>query len=107
MTWENFNEATKDFFLEQAAAYEDKMWATLTQATEEADNCNTGREPCTLGKIAQTTIIPVADEDSAAHKELVETAVLAGWAGRCGAECAREWNETVGAELGLLAPIPN
>jgi hypothetical protein len=38
------------------------------------------------------------------HKKLVEGAVLAGWAKRCGAECAREWNETVGKVLGLKAP---
>lgn len=106
-TWESFNQVTKDFFLEQAAAYEDKMWATLTKATEEADNCNTGKQPCTLGKMADTTIVPVAAADSAAHKELVETAVLKGWATRCGAECTTEWNATVGAALGLKAPVPN
>jgi hypothetical protein len=32
--------------------------------------------------------------------------VLAGWAKRCGAECAKEWNETVGKTLGLQAPTP-
>ena len=34
----------------------------------------------------------------------VEGAVLAGWAKRCGVECAKEWNETVGKLLGLKAP---
>ena len=29
--------------------------------------------------------------------------VLAGWAKRCGAECAGEWNNTVGKVLGLKA----
>jgi hypothetical protein len=33
--------------------------------------------------------------------------VLAGWAKRCGAECAKEWNETVGKALGLKAPTPD
>jgi hypothetical protein len=32
--------------------------------------------------------------------------VLAGWAKRCGAECAKEWNDTVGKTLGLKAPTP-
>jgi hypothetical protein len=30
--------------------------------------------------------------------------VLAGWAKRCGAACAKEWNDTVGKALGLNAP---
>src|SRR5438477_11180047 len=30
--------------------------------------------------------------------------VVAGWAKRCGAECAAEWNGTVGQTLGLRAP---
>ena len=38
------------------------------------------------------------------HKQLVEGAVLAGWAKRCGRECAAEWNNTVGKTLGLTAP---
>jgi hypothetical protein len=38
------------------------------------------------------------------HKKLVEGAVLAGWAKRCGKECAAEWNNTVGKALGLKAP---
>ena len=42
--------------------------------------------------------------EAEAHKKLVEGAVLAGWAKRCGAECAKEWNETVGKALGLTAP---
>ena len=39
-------------------------------------------------------------EEAETHKKLVEGAVLAGWAKRCGAECAKEWNETVGKALG-------
>ena len=35
------------------------------------------------------------------HKKLVEGAVLAGWAKRCGGECAAEWNNTVGKALNL------
>ena len=106
-TWENFDEATKAFMLEQAAAYEDKMWETIDKLVAEADACNTGEGACELGKVASSTLAPVADSDSAKHKEIVETAVLKGWADRCGAECAKEWNETVGAELGLEAPVPN
>jgi TRAP-type transport system periplasmic protein len=105
-SWNRLDPKLKGFLTEQIKVYEDKMWDTLRTTTAEADNCNTGKQPCTMGKLAQTTIVPVKPEEAETHKKLVEGAVLAGWAKRCGAECAKEWNETVGKTLGLKAPTP-
>ena len=103
-TWRRLDPKVQSFMLEQVKAYEDKMWATIKTTTGEAINCNTGQQPCTMGKLAKSTIVAVKPEEADAHRKLVEGAVLAGWAKRCGAECAREWNETVGKALGLKAP---
>src|SRR5690606_13959143 len=103
-TWNRIDDKTKEFLEEQFKAYEDKMWDTLKAATEEADNCNTNKQPCELGKLANIKLVQVSSADADAHKKLVEGAVLAGWAKRCGAECAEEWNATVGKTLGLTAP---
>src|SRR3989440_3191738 len=105
-TWNRLDNKTQAFLAEQFKAYEDKMWATIKTTTSEADNCNTGKQPCTMGKLAKTTIVAVKPEEAETHKKLVEGAVLAGWAKRCGAECAKERNETVGKGLGLKAPTP-
>lgn len=105
-TWESFDEPTKAFIEAEMAKYEDKMWDTIKRLVAEADACNTGEGACELGKKASSILVPIAESDSAAHKELVETAVLKGWAERCGAECTKEWNETVGKSLGLEAPVP-
>ncbi|MGQ9694809.1 MAG: TRAP transporter substrate-binding protein [Thermodesulfobacteriota bacterium] len=104
-TWKRIDKKTQEFLLQQFKAFEDKMWRTHKMAMEEADNCNTGKQPCTLGKPAKMVIVPVKPEEAEIHKKLVEEAVLAGWAKRCGAECAAEWNETVGKVLGLKAPV--
>jgi TRAP-type C4-dicarboxylate transport system substrate-binding protein len=104
--WKKLDPKTQAFMLERAKAYEDQMWKTVTTTTAEADNCNTGKQPCTMGKLAKTTIVPVKPQEMDTYKKLVEGAVLAGWAKRCGAECAKEWNDTVGKALGLKAPIP-
>jgi TRAP-type C4-dicarboxylate transport system substrate-binding protein len=105
-TWKRLDPKVQAFMLEQVKAYEDKMWATIKTTTGEAINCNTGQQPCTMGKLAKSTIVAVKPEEAEMHKKLVEGAVLAGWAKRCGAECAKEWNETVGKALGLKAPTP-
>jgi len=104
-SWKRLDPRVQSFLLEQFKAFEDRMWRTQRQAMAEADNCNTNKQPCTLGKPANMTIVPVKPEEAQMHKELVEGAVLAGWAKRCGPECAREWNETVGKVLGLKAPV--
>src|SRR5712692_8850181 len=103
-TWNRLDKRVQNFLLEQVKTYENKMWGTLKKATAEADNCNTGKQPCTMGKLANITIVPVKPAEAETHKKLVESAVLAGWAKRCGAECAAEWNNTVGRTLGLRAP---
>ena len=104
-TWKRLDNKTQDFMQKQFNAYEDKMWNTLKKASMEADNCNTSKQPCTMGKLANITIVPVKPAEAEQHKKLVEGAVLAGWAKRCGNECAKEWNATVGKVVGLQAPV--
>jgi TRAP-type C4-dicarboxylate transport system substrate-binding protein len=103
--WDRLDPRVKTFLLEQFKYFEDEMWNLNRKATAEAENCNTNKQPCTLGKPANMTIVPVKPEELQLHKNLVEGAVLAGWAKRCGPDCVKEWNETVGKTLGLTAPV--
>lgn len=104
-TWNRLDPKVQAFMIEETKKYEDKMWATIKKATSEADNCNTGKQPCTLGKLGNVDLIQVSAAEAETHKKLVEGAVLAGWAKRCGPACAKEWNDTVGKALGLSAPV--
>ena len=105
-TWKRLDPEVQAFFLKQVKSYEDKMWTTIKTTTAEAANCNTGVQPCTMGKLAKSTIVPVKPEEEETHKKLVEGVVLANWAKRCGAQCAKEWNDSVGKVLALRAPAP-
>src|SRR5213592_4325106 len=62
-TWNRLDPKVRQFLLEQTKAYENKMWETIKTTTSEADNCNTGKQPCTMGKLAKTTIVPVKPEE--------------------------------------------
>ncbi|ROP81130.1 TRAP-type C4-dicarboxylate transport system substrate-binding protein [Stella humosa] len=104
-TWNRLDPKVQAFLTAQFKTYEDKMWGTIKEAMSQADNCNTNKQPCTLGKPANITIVAVKPAEAETHKKLVEGAVLANWAKRCGAECVKEWNETVGKALGLKAPV--
>jgi TRAP-type C4-dicarboxylate transport system substrate-binding protein len=102
--WNKMPPSIKTFFEAQFKIFEDKMWDTISAATAQAENCNFGRQPCTMGKMANMTLSPISASDKDRYKAMVEGSVLRNWAKRCGAECAKSWNETVGKALGLQAP---
>ena len=103
--WNSFTPEMQEFVLEAFAVLEDNLWATAEQSTNEADNCNTGRDPCTLGRKANMTIVEVTEADQVVHKDLMENVVLVEWGKRCGRDCAAEWNDTIGPVVGLQIPL--
>jgi len=103
--WKSWPEEVRQFFTEQFDRFEDKMWATAAKAVADAENCNFGKEPCELGKMAHMELVPVSAADREKHKELMQDVVLVEWGRRCGKDCAAEWNDTVGQVVGLEIPL--
>jgi len=103
--WAKYPPEVQKFFLEQFDSFEDKMWATVATATSEGETCNVNKQPCTIGKLVNMTIVPVAEKDQALRKELMESTVLVNWGKRCGKACVEEWNGTVGKVVGLQIPV--
>jgi TRAP-type C4-dicarboxylate transport system substrate-binding protein len=104
-SWNNFPPEVQAFFTEQFEQFEDKMWDTAAKAVADAENCNFGKEPCELGKMASMTLVPISEADKQKHAQMMQDVVLVEWARRCGKECATEWNETVGQAVGLEIPL--
>ena len=103
-TWKRLDPKLQAFFLAEMPKYENKYWAYMEAATNEADNCNFSRGTCTMAKSVKLTEVPVKDSDAALHKQLIENAVLRGYVKRAGPASAKEWNDTVGKALGFTAP---
>ena len=103
-TWKRMSSEVQAFMVRETKAFEDKMWETVRRATEQAENCNFDRQPCTMGKLINMKLVPISPSDQARYKELVQDTVLRNWAKRCGKECAQEWNATVGKALRFAAP---
>ena len=101
-TWNRLDPKTQAFLLEQFKAYEDKMWDDAQEGRPPRPTTATpASSPARWASSPTSRIVPVKPAEAETHKKLVEGAVLAGWAKRCGAECAKEWNDTVGKALGL------
>ena len=103
-TWNKLSPAVQQFMLTETKKFQDKMWATVREATEQAEDCNFGKPGCTMGKPIHMTPAPISSGDMARYKELVQGSVLKNWAKRCGVDCAKQWNNTVGETLELKAP---
>lgn len=104
-SWNGFPPEIQAFFTEQFTAFEDTMWDTAAKATADAENCNFGKEPCEMGKMAEMTLVEVSAADREKHKAMMQDVVLVEWGKRCGKDCAAEWNDTVGQVVGLEIPL--
>jgi TRAP-type C4-dicarboxylate transport system substrate-binding protein len=106
-SWKRFTPELQKFFLEQFAKLEDQMWKTGAAAVTDAEGCNFGTAKCDRGKPAKPPLVnvPVSDSDKSLHKKLMQDVVLVEWGKRCGKECAKEWNDTVGKVVGLSIPL--
>ncbi len=104
-TWNGFTPELQQFFLDQFAKFEDKMWITAAAAVAGADNCNFGTGPCAEGEAANLIKVSVSAADQATHKRLMTEVVLVEWGKRAGKAYAKEWNDTVGKVVGLSIPL--
>jgi TRAP-type C4-dicarboxylate transport system substrate-binding protein len=82
------------------------LWTLATETNDVALACTTGGE-CPEGGLYTSydlTLVPVSDADKARVTEIAVDRILPEWAGRCAAtfpDCAKVWNETIGAARGI------
>ncbi len=85
---------------------EAQLWTLATTTNDTALACTTGGE-CPDGGIYTAydlTLVPVGETDKARITGIAVDNILPEWAGRCAAtypDCAKVWNETIGAARGL------
>ena len=97
--------AVQQFLTEQYAGMERTGWERQAFFDREGVSCSTGGA-CTIGRPAGMTLVPVTERDQAERTRILQTAVLPNWARRCGRPCVEEFKRTIGAALGVTAPLP-
>jgi TRAP-type C4-dicarboxylate transport system substrate-binding protein len=102
-TWNRLEPQVQQWLIGEFGKFEDKFWATMKANADDAENCNVGREPCKLGKLANMKLVTLSDAEVARFKALMQESVLKAWVKRAGADAAKEWNATVGKVLGMEA----
>ena len=100
--WNSLSESQQTLLQSEIATLTDAMWAETATEDDVAISCITGGE-CAIGEAGSMTLVEPSEADLKARDSIATEVVLARWAGRCGADCAANWNETVGPILGLTA----
>jgi len=103
--WNSFPAPVRALLEKETAGLEDDFWGIGQKMTDEGIACNTNKDPCTIGKKADLTLVQLDDSEQAKKKALVENTVLVSWGKRCGKDCASRWNDTVGKVLGMTIPL--
>ena len=82
----------------------DEIWVYSKELTQDALNCNVGKEPCTTGKKFKLVGVPVTPEDIATLRGAVATTSLPTWAEICDRSnpgCSDTWKKTAGKAVGI------
>jgi TRAP-type C4-dicarboxylate transport system substrate-binding protein len=82
----------------------DEIWAYSKELTQDALNCNAGRDPCTTGKKFKLADVSVKPDDVATLRKAVATISVPTWAEICDKSnpgCSAEWKRTVGKAIGV------
>lgn len=100
--WNSMSSDQQAVLTSEIAALTDEMWAETATEDEVAISCITGGK-CDIGEPGAMKLVTPSAEDLAIRDQVANDVVLARWADRCGADCAANWNSTVGTLLGLTA----
>ncbi len=100
--WNRMTAEQQALLTSEIDALTDRMWAETATEDDVAISCITGGA-CEIGEKGAMTLVEPSAEDLALRDKIATDVILARWAERCGADCAANWNETVGPILGLTA----
>lgn len=95
-TWERLGPEVQEFLQTNITDLQDRIWERTQFETEQGFLCLTGSSECTFGDPADMTLIPISPADEDVLRTVLVDTIIPKWVERCGAECADEWNATIG-----------
>lgn len=102
-SWQKLDAATQKTLQSEYARLEKAVYEQNVRENDIGLACNTGTAPCPEGPAAKMVLVVPAPGDVELRKQALLNQVLPRWAARCGAECVKTWNDTVGKVVGLTA----
>lgn len=102
--WNSLSEDTQEWLTKEIKEnYEDPVWESAVEETEEGIACLTGNGDCSRGDAGSMTLVEATDKDFSEAARHLEETLLPNWAGRVDQEWVDRWNETIGEVADLKA----
>ncbi len=101
-TWRQMSAADQAKLQQSVDKLVKDIWTYSQELADDANRCNVGASPCTLGKNYKLTMVPVTPADLATVKAALKERSLPAWSRQCNAvnpTCEADWNATIGAGL--------
>jgi len=101
--WDKIDPKVQEFIQTNITKMIDSIWDDAARQTQEGYDCNTGADACKAQVKGKMTLVVPSEADKDELKKLTANAVVPKWAARCSADCVKDFNETIGKELGITA----
>lgn len=101
--WNGLDAGIQAMLSSELETMETRMFELAATETAAGLACNTGGD-CGYGDPADMTLVPVTEADEALRATALSEAVLPAFKARCGDDCAKTWNATIGTVMGVTIP---
>lgn len=105
-SWRKLDPALQQTLTAEYAKLEKAVFEQNVRENDIGLACNTGTGACPEGPAATMVLVQPAPQDVELRRKALVDQVLPRWAGRCGADCVKNWNDTVGKVVSLTAKAP-
>ncbi len=100
--WSALPGDVRDILRQSIGDLEVRIWTAAERETSNGLNCNIGAASCIDGQPGRMTLVAITPEDEATRRRLLIETALPRWIERCGDECAKAWNSSIGLSFGLF-----
>ncbi|MFM2449831.1 MAG: hypothetical protein RIS44_2281 [Pseudomonadota bacterium] len=100
--WNGLPADVRALLKEELPKLEAAIWAESERETQEGIACNTGQPSgCSAARRGKMVPVPMTAQDEQLRRDVFSNSVLTRWIQRCGALCARTWEQSLGPATGI------
>ncbi|RTZ41697.1 transporter [Candidimonas sp. SYP-B2681] len=101
--WNKLDPKVQAFLQKNIDVMTDQIWDAAAKETQQGYDCNTGAAACTLPIKGKMKLVEPTAADREMLKKILTDTIVPKWAARCSAECVKDFNATIGKQLGITA----
>jgi TRAP-type C4-dicarboxylate transport system substrate-binding protein len=101
--WEALDPKVRALISTEIKTLEKDVWDAAGYHTQQGYDCNGGLDSCKLGTKGKMKVVMASDADKALLRKTIVEVTLPKWAARCSAECVKDFNETIGKAVNVVA----